>query len=119
MTNPQIWRRESPENDFSYGVFATDSTGNGIVTFNTSSAAPTGFIGIRYAQYTTNSNLLRNGLSSVPYQRWGDYAGMATDPNGVDLWIAHLFARADMTWGLQIASTTVLPNRVLIPTISR
>ncbi|MDX1616734.1 MAG: hypothetical protein R3300_20675, partial [Candidatus Promineifilaceae bacterium] len=52
--------------------------------------------------------------TAIGAQRWGDYTGMASDPNGSDFWYVGQYSKAEVSgaanWGTFVGCMRMLPN---------
>ena len=130
----------STATDYYYPMLAVDSRNNALLVFNRSSAAE--YIGAWYAARLSSDppgtfgapSLLKSGVDQYyryydatdTRNRWGDYNGVALDPNGHTVWMEAAWADARVpvepngsygNWTTWIGSTD-LPYPLLSPTVT-
>jgi len=114
--------------DYAYPSIMSDSAGglvivasqagpnaypNGVV-FTRSASDPLGtFGGVQV--FTTGSSPFEARLTSTDAARWGDYFGIALDPDGQRVWFESTYATSVSSWATRIGVTRPSPQAAPVP----
>lgn len=93
----------------SYPSLAVDASGDLLLHYAYSSASA--YPGVRYAAHVASDaagtlgteTVVKAGEAFVDGSRWGDYAGVAVDPNGCTVWQLEEYAKSGDLWGTWIS----------------
>ena len=133
--NANLWQSgtlASASSHYYFPSLAIDNSGNFGMVFNSSSS--TQYISIRATgrAFTDQigtlevSQLVKGGSGpytvhdpAAGFARWGDYSGTSIDPNGIDFWMYHMYAKDNNTWGSWITRASYFTEKTYIPLVTK